>query len=309
MRPQWALSIVFATLVVGGSSFGQQASLASLPAAPSEPNTSDVVAVNTSPVMHNESGFFNKWQSRVRNTLARQPSWPIPLVTASSGLLQVARTDFVRQIAPAGTDTWNYGNMKGVNVVPWYNVEFDALPAPYIQHNSKAEDGFGDFSMLLKYRLAAGNEANGNYSVSFSTAGTLPTGSHKNGSLAATISPTLCAGKGFGRFDVQSTLGAILPAGDAAKLGRVVVWNAVAQYHVGKFFWPEIENNASFYHGGANNGRLQNFVTPGLMFSKLKFHRDSRSRGALMFGGGMQIATSKFHTYNHALVLTTRMLF
>jgi hypothetical protein len=309
MKPQSVLRIVLATLVVGGSSFGQQASLASLPVAASEPNTSAAVAVSTSPVPHEESGFFSSWQSRVRDTLAQQPSWPIPLVTASSGLLQVARTDFVRQIAPAGTDTWNYGNTKGVNVVPWYNVEFDALPAPYIQHNSKAEDGFGDFSMLLKYRLAAGNEANGNYSVSFSTAGTLPTGSYKNGSLAATISPTLCAGKGFGRFDVQSTLGAILPAGDTAKLGRVVVWNAVAQYHVGKFFWPEIENNATFYHGGANDGRLQNFVTPGLMFSKLKFHRDSRSRGALMFGGGMQIATSQFHTYNHALVLTTRMMF
>jgi hypothetical protein len=308
MRPHQVLCLVLATLAVGGSSFGQQASLASLPAPASEPNSSGAVAVST-PVTHDETGFFNSWQSRVRDTLAQQPSWPIPLVTASSGLLQVVRTDFVRQIAPAGTDTWNYGNTKGVNVVPWYNVEFDVLPPPYIQHNSKAEDGFGDFSMLLKYRLAAGNEANGNYSVSFSTTGTLPTGSYKNGSLAATISPTLCAGKGFGRFDVQSTVGAILPAGDTAKLGRVVVWNAVAQYHIGKFFWPEIENNATFYHGGTNDGRLQNFVTPGLMFSKFKFQPDSRSRSALIFGGGMQIATSQFHTYNHALVLTTRMLF
>ena len=115
----------------------------------------------------------------MRDTLAQQPSWPIPLVTASSGLLQVARTDFVRQIAPAGTNTWNYDNSKGVNVVPWYKVEFDALAPPYIQHNSAAKDGAGDFSMLLKYRLAAGNENHGNYSLSFSVAGTLPTGSYK----------------------------------------------------------------------------------------------------------------------------------
>jgi hypothetical protein len=47
----------------------------------------------------------------------------------------------------------------------------------------------------------------------------------------------------------------------------------------------------------------------GLMLSKFKFQRDSRSRSALIFGGRMQIATSQFHTYNHALVLTTRMLF
>ncbi len=254
-------------------------------------------------------GFFASWEDRVRDTLAQQPSWPIPLVTASSGLLQVARTDFVRQIAPAGTDTWNYDNSKGVNVVPWFRVEFDALAPPYIQHNSAAKDGAGDFSMLLKYRLAAGNESHGNYSLSFSVAGTLPTGSYKNGSLAATISPTLCAGKGYGKLDVQSTLGAVLPAGDTAKLGRVVVWNAVTQYRLGKLFWPEIENNATFYHGGSNDGRTQNFVTPGLMISKIKLEHDPRNRLALVFGAGMQIATTHFHTYNHGLVLTTRLLF
>jgi Putative MetA-pathway of phenol degradation len=253
--------------------------------------------------------FLAGWEDRVRDTLAQQPSWPIPLITASSGLLQVIRTDFVRQIAPSGTDTWNYDNGKGFNVVPWYRVEFDALLPPYIQHNSKAEDGFGDVSMLLKYRVAAANQEGGNYSVSFSMAGTLPTGQYKNGSLAATISPTLCAGKGFGKFDVQSTLGAVLPANYTTRLGRVVVWNTVAQYHIGRIFWPEIESNATFYHGGANDGRMQNFVTPGLMISKLKLERNPRNRLALMFGGGMQIATTQFHSYNHGLVITTRMQF
>lgn len=254
-------------------------------------------------------GFFARWEDRVRDTLAQQPAWPIPLVTASSGLLQVARTDFVRQIAPARTDTWIYDNGKGVSLVPWYKVEFDVLAPPYIQHNSAAKDGGGDFSMLLKYRLKAGDASRGNYSVSFSVAGSLPTGSYKNGSLAATITPTVCAGKGFGKFDVQSTLGAVLPAGDTTKLGRVVVWNTVTQYHASKFLWPEIESNATFYHGGSNDGRRQNFITPGLMVSKFKLQSDPRSRLALVFGGGMQIATTQFHTYNHGLVLSARMLF
>ena len=232
------------------------------------------------------------------------------VITSSSGLLQVARTDFVREIAPAGTDTWIYDNSKGVSIIPWYGLEFDALAPPYIQHNSKAEDGFGDFSMLLKYRIMARNQEGGNYSLSFSLGGTLPTGSYKNGSLVAAVLPTLCGGKGFGkRFDVQSTVGATLPAGQTAKLGRGVVWNTAAQYHIGKFFWPEIENNATFLHGGANDGRLQNFVTPGLMLSKFKLERDPRSPIAMVFGGGMQIATSQFHTYNHGLVLTARLLF
>jgi hypothetical protein len=62
---------------------------------------------------------------------------------------------------------------------------------------------------------------------------------------------------------VQSTLGAILPADDTTKLGRVVVWNTATQYRIGKFFWPEIENNATFYHGGPNNGRKQTLSRQG----------------------------------------------
>jgi hypothetical protein len=90
-----------------------------------------------------------------------------------------------------------------VNVVPWYNVEFDALPPPYIQHNSKTEDGFGDFSMLLKYRLAAGNEANGNYSVSFSTAGTLPTGKLRSTPLTQICIPSPLADRLLSLFGLE----------------------------------------------------------------------------------------------------------
>ncbi len=88
-----------------------------------------------------------------------------------------------------------------------------------------------------------------------------------------------------------------------------MAWNTVAQYHLIKFLWPEIESNATFYHGGTNDGHVQNFVTPGLMLSNFKLQRDPRNRLGLIFGGGMQIATSQFHTYNHGLVLTSRLLF
>jgi hypothetical protein len=256
------------------------------------------------------SGFFASWEDRARDTLASQPYWPTPLVTASSGLLQLFRTDFARQISPTGTDTWNYGNTKGFDLVPWYKVEVDVLIPPYIEHNiPSAKDGFGDFSMLLKYRLAGADQDHGNYAVSVSLATTLPTGSFKNGSLTASVSPTVCAGKGFGRFDVQSTLGATLPTSDTLQQGRVVVWNTAAQFRIGKLFWPEVEDNASFFHGGPRDGMVQNFVTPGLVVSKFKLERDPRNRLAVMFGAGMQIATSQFHTYNHGLALTARMLF
>ncbi|MGA2922833.1 MAG: hypothetical protein ABSE28_17120 [Candidatus Sulfotelmatobacter sp.] len=101
----------------------------------------------------------------------------------------------------------------------------------------------------------------------------------------------------------------LVPAGDTSKLGRPVLWNAVGQYHIRRFFWPEIENNATFYPGGPNDGRVQNFVTPGLMLGKSKLEHDPRNRLALVIGGGMQIATPQFHTDNQGPVLTARMLF
>jgi hypothetical protein len=313
MKRKLVCELAIAVLVLFvGMSHGQQASLippAPTPNQPSGVSANSVIEPRTTTAAKREMGFFSSWKQRVDETLARQPAWPIPLVTPSSGLVECFRSDFARQITPAGTQTWIFGNSKGANVIPWYNTEFDAAVPPYIEHNSAAKDGFGDFSKLLKYRLAAAGAGEGNYSFSASLGGTLPTGSYKNGSLDAAVVPTVYAGKGFGRFDVQSSLGATLPVADTFKLGRVVGWNTVAQYHLGKYLWPEIEDNASFYHAGPNDGRIQNFVTPGLIFSKLKFHHETRSHDALVFGGGMQIATSHFHTYNHGLVLTVRTLF
>ena len=106
---------------------------------------------------------------------------------------------------------------------------------------------------------------------------------------------------------MQSSLSATLPTGDTAKLGGPVVWNVVAQYKIGKILWPEIENNATFYYGGSNDGRVQDFVPPGLMVSKIKLMSDPENRLALIFGAGEQIATSRYHAYNHGLIFTARM--
>ena len=64
------------------------------------------------------------------------------------------------------------------------------------------------------------------------------------------------------------------------------------------------------YPTGTNNGKMQEFITPGILFGKLKLHPDDpKSRPGLTFGGGMQIATSQFHTYNHEVVLTARWIY
>lgn len=257
-----------------------------------------------------QDNFFTKWQDRVRKTSSQQPGWAVPVVTPTSGIVQLARIDVLHQWTSTHTSTWNYGNSKGFNFIPYYKMEVDVNLPPYIQHNTtKAVDGAGDFSMVVKYRPFAGGAERGNYSTSFQVAATGATGSYKNGTARTTINPTLILGKGFGRFDVQSSLGGTLPVGSVHTIGRTIVWNTVAQYQVAKIFWPEVEVNASYFHLGPNNGKNQTFVTPGLMVSRIKLRKDPKDRLGLVFGGGMQIATSTYHAYDHGLVLTGRITF
>ena len=267
--------------------------------------------VAASAAMQGEDNFFTQWEKRTTRTQAKQPAWSVPLVAPYPMLIQVFRADFTRQVAPALTDTWNFGGSRGLNLIPGFNSEFDFYYPPYLQHNVKtAKDGFGDTGFLYKYRILSANEKNGNYMLSAQLAATITTGSYSNGSTDASVSPTLLAGKGFGHFDVISCGGGTLPTGDSAKLGRTVAWNTTAQYKISKYFFPEIEDNATFFFGGKNDGKMQNFLTPGITFSKFKFHPENpASRPAIAFGGGMQVASSHLHTYNHNLVLTARLLF
>ena len=269
----------------------------------------DAPVTSTSPA---PGSFYARWSARTNATQSKQPAWAVPLVTTYTGLFQVVRTDIVRQIAPARTDTWNIDNSKGINFIPGGNIEIAIDLPPYIRHNSTAVDGWGDFSFLAKYRLASGNAKHGNYDLSFWALTTVPTGQAKNGSTNASVQPNLGGGKGFGSLDVVSTIGATLPTGSPATntAGRPVVWNTAAQYKLGKLFWPELESNATFYKGGTNDGKKQEFITPGIIIGKCGLHPgDPKSRPGLAFGGGMQIAASHFHTYNHALILTARWIF
>ena len=268
-----------------------------------------LAATNTT--LLSQDNFFAKWESRTSATQARQPSWPPSLISPYPMLIQVFRADFTRQITPALTSTWNYGASRGLNLVPGFHSEVDVYYAPYIQHNTpKAKDGFGDVGFLYKYRILSRNEKDGNYMLSAQLTATIPTGSHSNGSPDSSVSPTLLSGKGFGKFNVISCLGGTLPTEETNKVGRTIAWNTTAQYHVSKYVWPELESNATYFFAGKNGGKKQNFVTPGIVFSKFKLRpSDETSRVGVAFGAGMQIATSQFHTYNHELAFTSRLVF
>jgi hypothetical protein len=265
----------------------------------------------TTSALYSQDNFFEKWETRTSAVQAKQPSWPPPVFAPYPMLIQVFRSDFTRQITPTLTTTWNYGSSRGLNLVPGFNSEFDIYYAPYMQHNTpKVKDGFGDVGFLYKYRFFSRNEKQGDFMLSAQLVATIPTGSYSNGSPDASVTPTLLSGKGWGKFDVLSSLGGGLPTEETNKVGRTIAWNTTAQYHLSKYVWPELESNSTWYFAGKNDGKKQNFVTPGVIFSRFKFHpSDEQSRSGVGFGAGMQIATSQFHTYNHGLIFTSRLIF
>jgi hypothetical protein len=251
--------------------------------------------------------FIEEWQSRVSQTQAEQPHWITSLVTVTPRLEQEFRFDVLRQQTSSGDDLVNLGAGKGLELIPSRRIEIIiAAPPPYLIHNSPPmKDGFGDESFLLKYRLLSGNEEHGKYILTFFLGASIPTGSYKNGSVATVVTPTIAAGKGFGRFDVQSTLGIGLPVDSISRLGHAVAWNTAFQYHVGRFLWPEFEVNSTFNEGGTNDGKKQTFLTPGFVVGRIPLH----NRLGLTLGTGMQIAATHFHTFDHNLIFTARLPF
>jgi hypothetical protein len=314
--------IAFAGLALTGTAvslFGQAASLAPSarvlnPAIAAVPLYAD--AEPAAAPSHSGS-FIERYQARVSATQAEQPHWITPLVLVTPRLEQEIRTDFVHQYNPKGFAVWNYGNGKGLELIPERHIELLMNVPPFFNRSNGEQDGFGDISLVGKYRFYARNEEHGNAIVTAFLNGSIPTGKNANGSCCAVITPTLAVGKGFGHIDFTSTAGGTLPVTNAVGLGRSIVWNSVAQYHIAKegtarFFWPELESNATFYKGGSNDGKNTDFITPGLVIGRIPLSHDAKGnpgRLGLTFGAGEQIAATHFHTYNHATVITMRMPF
>jgi hypothetical protein len=237
-----------------------------------------------------------------------QPSWPTPLVESEPRLTQYYRFAFSNQYTSSATQTVNYGNGRGGGIVAFNRFEFDWLPPTYVQHNSGAQDGFGDTAGLVKFRIASGNAEHGNYIATALLSHTFATSAH-NGALTDTWNPTLAGGIGFlRRFDVESSLGGSMPTGKIATQGRSIAWNSLLHDHLTRQVWLELENNATFFFAGSHDGKMQNFITPAAFYI-YKRADWKPTHPFLVFTGGMQIATSSFHTYNHNTIAEMRILF
>ncbi len=272
-----------------------------------------VVLLISSATGHAQASLWHRYQVRVEATQVNQPHWATPLMTTNARIEQGLRADFVRQTAPNGQTTWNYGNGNGLQIIPFNRTEFRVSVPPFFTHSSpQILDGFGDFAVRVKYRLYGSNEQHRNVIVTGLIGASLPTGKQANGSCCAVLTPALEVGKGFGKLALTSAASGTLPASNTAKLGRSILWNNAIQYHFTKLIWVETEFNATFYRGGRNDGHVQTFTTPGVVISRIPFRRERTSGGtplSFTLGAGEQIALTHFNTYNHAPIFTGRLRF
>jgi hypothetical protein len=261
------------------------------------------------------AGYFASWFTRVHAAQASQPHWITPIATVTPRLEEEFRYDQLWETMGSGGRLDSYDGGKGLELIPTTTNEIIFNLPPYQQrYVKKPAKGFNDWPFLLiKQRLVSANEQNGNYIVSAFFSVQAPTGIKAFTNDAWVITPTLAAGKGWGRFDIQGTVGVPIPLEHQSAIGTQVVTNVALQYHLGEFFWPELEFNSTYWANGPRGGKTQIFVTPGLVLGR--FPLGSGLKGII--GVGYQVAVSpKLNltpaltpTYDHAWILTARVTF
>ena len=295
---------LLSTLISPLSSCAQSADACSQNSAaiPQGSNQADLNGSNTP----SQNDWVHRWMRKADEARASQPHYVSPIVTTHVLLVQQYRYDMSWQQDPTGnTITSNYGASRGLEIIPTTRLEVGIFPPNYLVHQSKTPDGFGDLAWQAKFRAFSAPEGKGDYFVGFFFGGSFPTGTAPNGQGHTILSPTFAAAKGIGPWDIQSTIGANLPASGTNLLGRQIVFNTSVQYKIKGTIWPMLEQNSTFWSGGALDGKKQVFVTPGIVLGRFPL----AERLHFMFGGGVQIAATQFHQFNHRWILSVRFPF
>jgi len=252
--------------------------------------------------------YFTDWFTRVDESREKQPHWMGPVVTTSPTLLEILRYDISQESLPGGHNLTSYGYGKGLEFIPAEPIQFTiGLPAWQTVNTSPAKSGWTDQTFLMKYRFASANEDNGNYVFTGFFGVSVPNGSAKFTSHHFVFTPTAAFGKGWGDFDVQSTLGISVPDNEGGRrtLGTPLALNIVTQYRLLKFLWPEAELNYTYWPNGTHEGLNQAFITPGIMLGKLPLF----GRFSAMIGGGCQLAVTDHPLYQRNFIFTARLRF
>ena len=251
-----------------------------------------------------------------RAVIASQPSWVSPIVTTTARLEQNLRYEQTTQVAATGSRVDNFDNGKGARFIVADGIEVQANPPP-LEHRTltKQGSGTGDWQFTsLRYRVASANAEGGDYVVSVYSNFQAPSGSTLFTQKAWIFSPSVAAGKGWGRFDIQANATLQVPGSNRATIGDVFVGNVAFQYHLGEYFWPQFEVNTSHYIGGQRGGLTTVYLTPGILFGRFALTPDNN----LTFGVGYQRAVAPSRTittpvltpsYDHALIIASRLSF
>jgi hypothetical protein len=210
--------------------------------------------------------YFVQWFDRVDATSAAQPNWAAPMTTITPLLKEFVMYGQAFQTQPNGARTTVYGGgmpAVGLHLIPTYDNEvYIGTPAYNERTGSRPAEGLGDMPVfLLKQRIASANAENGDYVVTAFIAGQAPIGDPPFTNNAYVITPTLAVGKGFGDVNIQANVQLPWPTRNYDKLGTQFSANVAFQWHLFKYFWPEIELNYTTWINGPRNGLDQLFIT------------------------------------------------
>ena len=270
----------------------------------------------TLPATTSLADYFLHWQDRVREAKATQPHWMTPLVTVTPRLEQEIRYDQYFQRTATGASVDNFDSGKGLELIPTTTNEILINAPPWQQRTIiKPVSGFGDWPFLtVKQRIISAPEDQGNYIVTAFLGFQAPIGAPAFTNGAYVVTPTIAAGKGWGDFDIQATVGTPIPTAYESAIGTSLVTNVALQYHVFEYFWPELEFNDTYWFDGMRGGLNQLFITPGIIAGRFPIGGTAK----LIFGLGYQFAVTPSPVvyapaltpvYNHAWILTARMAF
>lgn len=153
--------------------------------------------------------YFVNWFPRVTEIQSEQPHWITSLATTTPRLEEEVRYDqswdrLNSSDKHAIVD--NYGNNKGVELIPFDPVEvIIGIPAYESEKEpgKASKYGWADETFLAKYRIVSANEENGDYILSAFFGLSVPSGSDDFSSHHFAFTPTIAGGKGWGDFDFR----------------------------------------------------------------------------------------------------------
>jgi hypothetical protein len=255
-----------------------------------------------------QQSFYERTSGHNASMAVVQPTRMGPLIQSDGRLVQALRFS-VSNSTLGDTHPLSYGDGHSISMIVNRRFQLDLDPPSFFRnHSSTMKDGFGNAGTQVKYCIASGNAQHGNFAVSAILFHGFAPRAYQSHVLSSYYKPSIAAGRGFGRFAALTTVGGFLPTGKIAEQGRTVEWNFTGQAHASAHLWFDVENNATLFHAGPLDGKMQNFITPAA-FYMIRRKEWKPEHAAVVFACGMQTATSGYHFYNHNLVTEMRVMF